>query len=741
MILLLPMNVLQLWLLTSVTTTSTTAAYTSTPPIYPHHLFGTFRSHNSRLHPASKVSITGAKSESAAATAAWYVSSTRLCASSIDPNDPYAKVLEAYQKKSKGGAGSDDDNFSTSSLPAPDIPSDYANTDSSGTTTTTSSMMTPLDSYPSNAPSDPIVTTTDPVQDIVQAIQNAASTAVEASNQASEAAASVSASLSPTASIEPTDMAPAADATSAALENIRAATTAATTPVGAVEGKAPTLLEYLTSLGSSSSSEKRASAEISPDVKEKLIILKNNLLSQGSVATDSAEKSLSMDASSSLGTTVKAITAGAGAAASGSVDLDALGLNLDSIDWSKLVENFQLEQYGAWYVTAFTVLYALNQKEVGKAEAQKLFEEELMQAKVKAQEAANAAVIAAEGAKQAKEMVKNIPLEKVQNVGEIMLENSKIRNLEVENEIMKAELSKLQSENMSQMTLITNLVKQKNESQLVTEVAVTNKEPHIPVVKVTMERDPEEDKKILKILKDMDEENARQKESQKTTITPAAATTSTTTTPVKKERKKGRAPKKSEVTAKVKKEESPSTEPVSESAPVSVPRKAAASNKAKGTKSNRKAAKKGKDEEVVSEKEAIAVGEEVMDDEPVEDALKVIEAAEESFNEAMEESNRESAVIEELKNMIAKSDQGVEEGLEGGKSSETLSPTTAKSSNRKKKESKPSVKNEMTNPWGSLKESTLKRKTIAELTEYLNEREINAEGLSKTELVGTIQKL
>ena len=45
------------------------------------------------------------------------------------------------------------------------------------------------------------------------------------------------------------------------------------------------------------------------------------------------------------------------------------------------------------------------------------------------------------------------------------------------------------------------------------------------------------------------------------------------------------------------------------------------------------------------------------------------------------------------------------------------------------------------NPWGSLKESTLKRKTIAQLTAYLNERKVDVEGLSKAELVGTIQKL
>ena len=53
-----------------------------------------------------------------------------------------------------------------------------------------------------------------------------------------------------------------------------------------------------------------------------------------------------------------------------------------------------------------------------------------------AEEAANAALIAAEGAKQAKELVKAMEVngvEKKKNVGEVMLENSKIGELTVLN--------------------------------------------------------------------------------------------------------------------------------------------------------------------------------------------------------------------------------------------------------------------------------------------------------------------
>jgi len=45
------------------------------------------------------------------------------------------------------------------------------------------------------------------------------------------------------------------------------------------------------------------------------------------------------------------------------------------------------------------------------------------------------------------------------------------------------------------------------------------------------------------------------------------------------------------------------------------------------------------------------------------------------------------------------------------------------------------------NPWGSLKESTLKRRTIAQLREYLDDRKIDSTGMSKTEMVNTVQNL
>lgn len=432
MILSFPLSVLQILLLN----TTCVAAYTVNHPV-----LGTSQVQKRKFNPSQTESLASwhrSRRSSSSATSAFTTTATsRLYASSVvDPEDPYAKVLEAYQKKSRVATDSSStDPFSSFAKDSEATTTITTTTTPDSVDVTTDSISAILDtSSSSSSPSLSPEEGTEKVQDIVQAIHNAASAALEASNQASEAAASISSTVSPTTStIQSTNVAEAVSAAaSSTLDNINAGASA---PVEVVQGKVPTLLEYLTSLGSSKS-DKQVPVDISPDVKEKLIILKNNMLPQGSPLGSSVE-------SSSL-TMKSAITAGAAAASSGgainlssppslpSIDFDVMNLDSISVDWAKLVDNFQLEHYGAWYVTAFTFLYALNQKEMGKAEAQKSFETELLEAKKKAQEAADAAIMAAEGAKQAKEMVKNMPVEQG-NVGEMLLENSKIRNLEVEN--------------------------------------------------------------------------------------------------------------------------------------------------------------------------------------------------------------------------------------------------------------------------------------------------------------------
>lgn len=589
---------------------------------------------------------------------------------SYDPSDPYSNVLDAYQKKKMTGV----DIKLPSSLPSAEqvtVPVTVPVDDS-----ITASLSIPDVASPVTVP----VAVTDSIQDIVQAVNDAASSAIAASNQAIEAANSITVPAT----------ALGAKVTAAKVTAIAAATSAAFS-VDSTSDKAPSLAEYFTKIGST-----KSSMGILPlDTKEKLILLKNNLI-PAAASTSSITPSGETITKASIG----------GAAA---INLPTIDYNfdIDSVDWSHFVGSFQLEEYGAWYVTAFSLLFAINQREAGRQDAVKNFEEEIIAARGKADEAANAAVLAAEGAKQAKNLIMNIPKE--EKVGDSMLDISKIRNLEVDNEIMNTEVYRLRKENTEQQNVISNLTR---KTATLKELAPVKLE--IPVGKSTMDRDPAEEKKILDILKDMDDENAK---AQELAAVEAAKT-------VKKAKKTRTAKKAKKVVAAA----DTDTDATTVKAPVKKAAKTKAPKKAKKARAPRKAAKKPVEETVVAEKDPFFGKENV---EPADEALKVIEAAEESFNEALAETTKEAAFIEELKSFVAKPEKGE---VSAKKATKTKAP-------RKKKGAATAPTSDNANPWGALKESTLKRKTIAQLTAYLNERKVDVEGFSKAELVGTIQKL
>ena len=304
----------------------------------------------------------------------------------IDPNDPYAGVLEAYQKKKQTGGVN-------LSLPPP-----------------------VEDPSPIAAIADSVPTST---ADIVQAVNDAASTAIEASNQATEAAASLSIPDDAAANAAAAVASAVAAITNAATNSDTA--TATTTTSNAAPEKVPTFAEYISKIGTHKPS-------VPSDTKEKLILLKNNLIS--TIPTPPT--------STSSGEAVAAKAAGAAAMIKATpLDMD-FSFDLQNIDWSKFTDNLQLDEYGAWYVTAFSLLFALNQREGGRIVAEQEYEESLQEARDKAEEAAMAAGVAAEGARQAKELVMSLPKSVTggsskENVGESLLENGKIRSLEVEN--------------------------------------------------------------------------------------------------------------------------------------------------------------------------------------------------------------------------------------------------------------------------------------------------------------------
>jgi hypothetical protein len=276
--------------------------------------------------------------------------------------------------------------------------------------------------------------------------------------------------------------------------------------------------------------------------------------------------------------------------------------------------------------------------------------------------------------------------------------------------MMKTEVSMLRKENTKQQNVISNLTKK--------TVSLTKDAPvklEIPVGKSTMERDPTEEKKILDILKNMDDDNAKAKE--------LAAVEAAKTV---KKAKKARAPKRAKKAV------------VAEAA---TPIQASVVKKVAKTKAPKKAKKARAPKKTVVEAVEESVVAEIAENEPffanedaetADEALKIIEAAEDSFREALAETTKEAAVIEELKSYVAKPEEV--DAPAKTEATKTKAP-------RKKKGAATAPASDNANPWGVLKESTLKRKTIAQLTAYLNERKVDVEGFSKAELVGTIQKL
>jgi len=296
---------------------------------------------------------------------------------------------------------------------------------------------------------------------------------------------------------------------------------------------------------------------------------------------------------------------------------------------------------------------------------------------------------------------------------------------------MKMEVTQLRIETVEQKNVISNLVK---KSAIEEEKKTVVVKSEIPVGKSTMKRDPAEEKKFLEILKGMDQVNATAKAVALKAAEEAAA---------KKKAKKVRVPRKT-----AKKVADVAVVDVAEVTTTTAKAPAKKVAKTKAPKKGRKAraTKKDTKEEVEPEVVVAAVEKEPVplfaekEEDKASEALKVIEAAEVSFNEALAESTKEAAVIKELKSIVAKVDAGEDTSASEAPTKKTV--TKAKAPRKKMGAAKaPATVTANENPWGALKESTLKRKTVAQLTEYLNERKVDVEGFSKIDMVGTIQKL
>mmetsp|Transcript_25816 Transcript_25816/g.29974 ORF Transcript_25816/g.29974 Transcript_25816/m.29974 type:complete len:607 (+) Transcript_25816:476-2296(+) len=561
----------------------------------------------------------------------------------IDTSDPYAKLLNKLPSSPPPEV--------VSTPPPVQVPEPIITTIEPESTTSTVSSVA------------------DQVNQIVDQVNQAASTAVEASNEVNQVVAI------PSAAVIKTSVAAKVTAAKAVSTKSAAATTAATAASTIQDAtsdsfeKVPSLVDYVTHGGAG------GATSLTPNFAhtgENIVRLFHNIFGSGVVSkvsqvSDSSIKAISTNAPIILDSTSSTVTTSAKGAAS----VVAAAVTAENIN--SLVDNLKIDEFGGWYVAGATVLYAIKAKDDGVKEATLKFEQQLSYAQGKAEDAAQAADVAKEGAKQVKELVDGIKRNESKDVASAMVVEAKARELETDRDILRIRIEDLKHENAQKQILIDKLILRLHDETFDDAIEHTIE---IPIVKETFVPDPEDDVKLLEIIKSIDDENAKQK---------------------KKVKKK--APKKEGVKASM------------------VP------NAKKTLTKKKKAPKAAKT--VVAIKEPVEV--------ETEDDFKEIRAAEDFFMDAISEVA--AANVDAIKEIDAKNEQEKKNNPKGKRTKRPRRKTRAKV------EKVVADDGSDTNPWGVLKPSTLQRKTIAQLSAYLKEREVDITGLSKKELVGTIQSL
>ena len=185
----------------------------------------------------------------------------------------------------------------------------------------------------------------------------------------------------------------------------KAVTSASTARAGPEAGKALTLWDYVTSPPGTPRVTAPSGNEIDNGsvVVENLQKLKNNLLGFGGDIGSNVDKvkraKLDIpDVNVDMGS-VKFPTIG-------NVDVKAVSGAVTGAVWNaeRVVEAMKFKEFGAWYVAVIAVAAAFTQREAGKQEAKKAYQEQLQNAQQKADEAAQAAGVAAQSAAKAKKM-------------------------------------------------------------------------------------------------------------------------------------------------------------------------------------------------------------------------------------------------------------------------------------------------------------------------------------------------
>jgi len=622
--------------------------------------------------------------------------STLLKAKPAPSDDSYASVFAALEKKLATDGDSAPLNIDT---PPPQVSEPIVNKNAfsnvfAKTSPKVDAVKTPPSPPPAEVATESVVSTK---QAVVSAVTESppAEKAPSLFDFASQKAAEFKSSVPPPETVVPAKQT-AVEAVTAAATTTPDASSAAASSID----KAPTLFEYITR-----SAEKVATSELETvakfdavsNARTKLEIMKQNAIgltglskvpSVDTKATLNAlsenTKALSASAAASTATVkgaatkvtaaVAGATAGANAGLSFPDPSQVATFDVSSFNVNDLVDGLKLKEYGSWYVAAAAIVYATVQRQAGKEDARLEFVKELEKAEEKAKEAEEAALLAAQGAMEAKRLA-DAAIDGKVDVKPDSLEATRLRQLEVDQELMKKELTKLASENSRLLKQLAAATLPTSPTSKTEVAAPTKKAP--PVITV-MERDPDEDRRVLDLIKEVDQEN-----KAKATAT-ASATEEKTPTKKTKAKSKAKA-QKSKASAKVETEEETVAAKSEPAAPAP-----AKKSKVKG-----------------ADRVAAAV-EELAPKATAKKSAKKNAAKKSSAKKSAKKAKKSLAVDEEP--FFASPAAGID------------------------------------NPWSSLSDSTLKRKTIAQLSEYLTERgaqvvDENGKSLTKASLVENVRSL
>jgi len=445
------------------------------------------------------------------------------------------------------------------------------------------------------------------------------------------------------------------------------------------------------SIKDASASIKDAGDKVSPGIEDTLSTISKSIeYLRLELTNGSADLSTKLSGFGDKFSQLKSSSGGGGGGVGGG-DLTAT--------FNQFWDSLQIAQNGPLYLAGVAVLVAgINNRSK---------ESEVVEAKAKATEAANAAEIAAKGASLAKELAESADAEA----------SKKEKELEAEKKAMESEVSKLKIESAQ---AVEAAKKASDESRL---AKLKSNTADIEGTKMASQ---------LKIEKEMMAAKISKLEAENTKATEAAET-ATKGASVEKEMIER---KYAEASNKVKELEADK-----EIMRADISKLQADISKA--TEASQIAAKEASIAKEMAESTDTGAGDrvKVLEAEKIKMKVEISKLQEDSIELKRVVELLMSTKQDSTKVPVAVKTATVTTKEEGAGIRKTAAELLMEETS---KETKPVVKTSggsEKNPWGSLKESTLKGRNKAQLTAYLEERSIDVAGMKKGDLISTIQNL